>query len=108
MNADERGCVNHEGYEGHEGGEQRVVTVIDGDRVLGMIRLCNSLGWVAMVLAVCGVLLNNARLWPCFVLWIASNGISAYIHHWQGPRSLMIRDLIFLALAIVGLWQWTR
>jgi len=66
------------------------------------------LGWVAMILAVAGVILNNFRLWPCFLLWIGSNGLSAWIHKRTGPRSLMVRDLTFLVLAAVGLWQWTR
>jgi nicotinamide riboside transporter PnuC len=71
-------------------------------------RWVEAVGWSAMVLSVVGVVLNNYRLWPCFVFWIVSNGVSAYIHHTVGPRSLMVRDLIFLALACVGLWQWTR
>lgn len=68
----------------------------------------DALGWVVMVLSVVGVLFNNARLWPCFVFWVLSNGISAWIHYVRGPRSLMVRDLIFFNLAWVRLWQWTR
>lgn len=71
-------------------------------------RRVNAVGWFATGLSVVGVLLNNAQLWPCFLLWIVSNGLSAWIHHRKGPRSLMVRDLIFMALACVGLWQWTR
>lgn len=71
-------------------------------------RVIEWLGWAAMTLSVTGVMLNNYRLWPCFIFWILSNGMSAWIHHRAGPRSLMVRDLIFLALACVGLWQWTR
>ena len=66
------------------------------------------LGVIAMVLSVAGVLLNNAKFWPCFIVWIASNALSAYIHKRMSLRSLMVRDLIFLALAIIGLWQWTH
>jgi len=71
--------------------------------------LCR-LGWVAMALAIAGVLLNNARLWPCFCVWIVSNILSAGIHLHPAKRvwSLFWRDLVFLALSIVGLWQWTR
>lgn len=68
----------------------------------------DRIGWIATVLAVAGVVLNNFRLWPCFLLWIASNGLSAWIHYRTAMRSLMVRDLIFLALAVLGLWQWTR
>lgn len=71
-------------------------------------RAIEAVGRMATVMAVAGVLLNNAMLWPCFLLWIASNTLSAWIHYRLGPRSLMVRDLIFLALACVGLWQWTR
>jgi hypothetical protein len=66
------------------------------------------LGWFATVIAVAGVVLNNFRLWPCFLFWMTSNGISAWIHRRTAVRSLMVRDLIFFALACVGLWQWTR
>lgn len=66
------------------------------------------LGWVALGLSVTGVLLNNFRAWPCFLFWLMSNGLSAWIHRRTGPRSLMVRDLIFFVLAAVGLWQWTR
>jgi len=72
------------------------------------VRTMDMLGWPATVLAVIGVLLNNFQLWPCFVFWMLSNGLSAWIHRTTGPRSLMVRDLIFFALACVGLWQWTR
>ena len=34
-------------------------------------------GWIAMVLAVSGVWMNNHRMRLCFVLWFFSNGISA-------------------------------
>lgn len=73
-----------------------------------IMRAGEYFGWVATALAVVGVLLNNGRLWPCFLFWIASNGISAYIHKRTGLMSLMVRDLIFLGLAFIGLWQWTR
>lgn len=82
--------------------------VIGGDGHLEGLRACNVFGWVATVLAVCGVLLNNFQLWPCFLFWILSNGISAWIHRAMGPRSLMVRDIVFLILAVVGLWQWVR
>lgn len=71
-------------------------------------RSIDAVGRIATVMAVAGVILNNARLWPCFLLWIVSNAMSAYIHYRLGPRSLMVRDLIFFTLACVGLWQWTR
>lgn len=72
------------------------------------VRVWEMLGWLATGFAVAGVVLNNNRLWPCFVLWMISNALSAAIHYRRGPKSLLVRDLIFFALAGVGLWQWTR
>ena len=66
------------------------------------------LGIAATMLAVAGVLLNNARLWPCFVLWMVSNALTALIHARTRVWSLVARDVIFFVLAAVGLWQWTR
>ncbi len=134
MNADEHRPLNHEGHTIQEGdpiglvaGEYRALNhgehgghgaaelkdsatriVVLADDIIATVRMCEWLGWVATVGAVAGAILNNFRLWPCFVLWGVSNGLSAWIHHKTGLRSLMARDLIFLALAAVGLWQWTR
>lgn len=65
-------------------------------------------GWVATVLAVSGVILNNHRMRVCFVLWFISNGISAALHIGQGMWPLVARDLIFNALAIHGFLLWGR
>jgi hypothetical protein len=82
--------------------------IVLAEDIVGTLRICEWLGWVVLCLAVAGTVLNNAKLWPCFLFYLASNGISAYIHHRSGPRSLMVRDLIFFILAGMGLWQWTR
>ncbi len=66
------------------------------------------IGWIATGLAVMGAVMNNYRLAACFLIWMASNRISAWIHRRTRPRALTIRDLIFFALAAVGPWQWTR
>lgn len=66
------------------------------------------IGGAATVLAVAGVVLNNYRLWPCFVLWLASNAATLYVHAKARIWSLAVRDAIFLGLAVHGLYQWTR
>ena len=65
-------------------------------------------GIVSMVLAVCGVMLNNRKLTGCFYLWIVSNSISAYLHFDGQLYSLLIRDVIFTILSVEGLYRWKR
>ena len=62
--------------------------------------------WVATVLAVVGVLLNNARIRWCFPLWFVSNVISLAYHIRARLWGLVVRDMIFVALAIAGWFQW--
>lgn len=63
-------------------------------------------GAIATVLAVSGVLLNNRlNIW-CFALWGVSNSLSAGLHVHAELWSLMVRDVIFLALAAEGAWRW--
>lgn len=69
--------------------------------------ITESAGLVGTALAVAGVVLNNFQNRMCFYLWIASNVIFAAIHLKAKMRSLVLRDIIFTVLAIVGLWQWT-
>jgi hypothetical protein len=65
------------------------------------------LGGLATLVAIAGVILNNCQLWPCFLLWFVSNGLTLWIHYQARIWSLVARDAIFLVLAIVGLIQWT-
>ena len=67
-------------------------------------------GGIVTVLAVAGVLFNNARRRECFGLWIVSNCLSAVIHLAASPPmwSLATRDMIFFVLAVVGFFQWGR
>lgn len=62
--------------------------------------------WIAMVLAVGGVLLNNARIRWCFPLWFVSNVISLAYHLRARLWGLAVRDAIFTVLAIAGWIQW--
>ena len=63
-------------------------------------------GTIATVLAVTGVLLNNRRMIACFYIWIVSNSITAALHYNVELYSLLVRDVVFLALAFEGLYKW--
>lgn len=66
------------------------------------------IGAIVTIVAVMGVILNNRKCQWCFVLWMVSNILSAFIHCSIGPRSLVVRDLIFLILAVEGWFLWKR
>lgn len=68
-----------------------------------MTKRLEILGTIAPVIAVAGVLANNYRLRACFVAWLLSNGLTAYLHLRQRMWSLLMRDVIFLGLAVQGL-----
>ena len=65
-------------------------------------------GIISMVLAVAGVVLNNRKARGCFYLWIVSNTICAALHWQAGIYSLVVRDVVFIVLAVEGLWMWSR
>jgi nicotinamide riboside transporter PnuC len=66
------------------------------------------IGTIAMILAVTGVWLNNRKIRACFYFWLFSNTFSACLHLYGGMYALMIRDVIFIVLAIEGLKKWSR
>jgi nicotinamide riboside transporter PnuC len=66
------------------------------------------IGTITTILAVSGVVLNNRHRIECFYLWLVSNLLSAVIHFQTETYSLMVRDLIFLALSIERIWVWKR
>jgi nicotinamide riboside transporter PnuC len=65
-------------------------------------------GIITTLLAVSGVILNNRLRIECFYLWFVSNLISAVIHAEARIWSLCIRDMIFLILAVEGIWLWSK
>ena len=67
-----------------------------------------TLGLLATVIAVAGVVANNRKWRVCFWLWIVSNGLTAAIHAHAGIWSLCGRDVIFLTLAVEGLRLWKK
>ena len=44
----------------------------------------------------------------CFYLWMVSNTISTAIHVNAGMWSLTVRDIIFLVLAVHGIYSWRK
>lgn len=64
------------------------------------------IGAVATVLAVTGVLFNNRRCRICFIFWFASNSVTLILHADVGLWSLVVRDAIFIALAVEGWLRW--
>ena len=73
-----------------------------------MSAILPTMGWAIAVVAVAGVLLNNARRRECFYLWLFSNGASAVVHACAGMSGLLVRDAVFFALAIHGFWAWSK
>ena len=66
-------------------------------------------GWISMVLAVTGVILNNRKFIFCFWLWMVSNLISAHLHaQVASMEPLYWRDVAFFILAVEGFYQWRK
>ena len=70
------------------------------------MRTIEIISVLVTVLAVAGVVLNNRKLRGCFILWMFSNSVCACIHWDAGLYGLMVRDLIFLGLAVEGWKRW--
>lgn len=68
------------------------------------------IGLFVTVVAVTGVVLNNARRRTCFLFWIVSNAMSAVVHLSATPalHTMAARDAIFLVLAVAGWKKWGR
>lgn len=66
------------------------------------------LGLVGSAFAIAGVVLNNRMRIECFYLWLVSNSICAVLHGYTGLWSLVVRDVVFLVLAVHGWWQWSK
>jgi len=64
------------------------------------------LEWFTTALAITGVILNNARVRECFLLWMVSNLATLIIHYRAKLWGLAVRDLVFLVLAIAGWFMW--
>jgi nicotinamide riboside transporter PnuC len=70
--------------------------------------MIETIGTIATILAIAGVILNNRRIRLCFLLWLVSNSLTLIIHAQTGVWSLVARDGIFLILAVEGWIKWGR
>ena len=70
--------------------------------------MLETIGTIATVLAITGVLANNRRLRWCFIVWMVSNSLTAGIHAYAGIWSLFVRDVVFLILAVEGWKKWGK
>jgi len=66
------------------------------------------IGTVATILAITGVVLNNRRIRWCFAIWMCSNALTLVIHAQTDVWSLVVRDAVFLVLAVEGWIRWGR
>ena len=66
------------------------------------------IGWAAAMLAILGVVANNRKESICFKIFIISNLLSAIVHFHLHCRSLFLRDIIFVILAVEGFILWKR
>ena len=66
------------------------------------------IGTISTVISVIGVICNNRRLRACFLLWLVSNSLSLIIGGLTGVYSLVVRDGIFIFLAVEGWLLWGR
>ena len=64
--------------------------------------------FVAVVLAVAGVVFNNYKVRWCFVIWLVSNAITLYYHVDNELGWLAARDVVFCGLAVHGWIVWGR
>jgi len=75
-----------------------------------MIEMDNTtteiISFIASGIAITGVILNNRMSITGFKFWWISNLMSAFLHCQPGLYSLMIRDLVFFLLAVVGFVKW--
>jgi nicotinamide riboside transporter PnuC len=67
-----------------------------------------TLGVVATVIAVLGVVLMNYKRRACHLVYCVSNLLFVAVHLSTDPPlvSMVGRDLVFLGLAVAGWYQW--
>jgi len=66
------------------------------------------IGIIAGVITVAGVWLNIYKIRFCFYLWMVSNTVFAGMHWYLGSPSLVAMDIIFIGLAVHGLYKWKK
>lgn len=64
--------------------------------------------WVATLVALVGTVLNCKKIKACFYLWTATNIMWLAYDLYLGTVSRAVLDAVQLALAIYGIYEWTK
>jgi len=70
--------------------------------------IIETIGVIALLLGVTGVILNNRKFRICFIVWFVGTMLTASIHASAGIWSLFGKDLIFLVLSVEGWYRWKK
>lgn len=71
-------------------------------------KMFEIIGIIAVAITVVGVYLNIYKIRFCFYLWLVGNTLFMGMHWYLGSPSLVGMDVIFIALAVYGLYKWKR
>lgn len=67
----------------------------------------NKLFWLASILGLTGAVLNAYHYTVGFVFWMISNPLLMYQAWREKSFNMALMFLVYLALAVVGLYQWS-
>ena len=68
----------------------------------------NLFTWIATAVALIGTILNCKKIKWCFYLWTATNIMWLVWDIKNGTISRAVLDLVQLALAIYGIFEWSK
>jgi nicotinamide riboside transporter PnuC len=68
--------------------------------------IIEAVSLLACIIAVAGVVLNNRKMRLCFPLWVASNLLSLAVHLYSWLFGMVLRDIVFIILAVEGWILW--
>lgn len=68
----------------------------------------NLFTWIATVVALIGTILNCKKIKWCFYLWTATNIMWLVWDIKNGTISRAVLDFVQLALAIYGIYEWSK
>ncbi len=63
---------------------------------------------ILYVLGIAGVILNNHKRRECFYVWLISNAGWMVVDYQSGLYVQAMLFLTYFALAVHGLWKWSR
>ena len=68
----------------------------------------DSLGWFVTAVCLAGTVLNVKKVRWCFHLWALGNIAWLAIDIWNGLYSRAFLDVVQLALAVWGMFEWRK